>query len=121
MYLLPETVTHQDGCGPELNLHRGGRPLLLHLGITRILEDESLDVSIWGSEDRRQWRKLAAFPQKFYCGDYYLTLDLSRYPEIKHLRAQWKMNCRRPGCERNLLFGFHLTAEQAQFHHAGAY
>jgi hypothetical protein len=117
MFLLPETVAHDDGKGPETILSHSGTPMLLNLGITRIIEDECLEVSLWGSADGQHWRKLVTFPQKFYCGDYSLMLDLSLNPDVRYLRAQWKMGCRSPG-ERRPLFGFHLTAVQVQ--HAGA-
>ena|SRR5579863_7219918 len=113
MFLLPETVAHENGRGPEIALDSSGSPMRLTLGITRIIEDEYLEVSLWGSVDALQWRPLAAFPPKFYCGDYSLLLDLSRNPDVRYLRAQWKMDCRLPG-ERKPLFGFHVTAEQMQ-------
>ena len=120
MFLLPETVAHQDGKGPETILKQSGTLLQLNLGITRIVEDECLEVSLWGSSDRQHWLKLAQFPQKFYCGDYSLTLDLSPHPEVRYLRAHWKMGCRSPG-GKSPLFGFQLTAEQMQAQHAGAH
>jgi hypothetical protein len=119
MLLLPETVAHQDGKGPAIALDSSGIPMLLTLGITRIIEDECLDVSLWGSADREHWRRLAAFPQKFYCGDYPLSLDLSRHPDVQFVRADWKM-CSRSPDGRKPLFGFHLTAERALAQHAGA-
>src|SRR5271165_6719989 len=90
-FLLPETVARQDGSGAEITLENGGRPVLLTLGITRIIEQADLDVSIWGSPDGKQWRHMAAFPQKSYCGTYSMVLDLARNPDIRHLRTQWKM------------------------------
>src|SRR6266852_3109836 len=91
-FFLPETVARVDGSGAAIALKAAsGTPLLLTLGITRILEQESLDVSIWGSADKANWQPMAAFPQKFYCGTYSTFLDLSRRPEIRYLRAQYKM------------------------------
>jgi hypothetical protein len=119
MLLLPETVAHQDGRGPEIALDQRGTPMLLTLGITRIIEDECLDVTLWGSTDSKDWRQLAAFPQKFYCGDYSLAVDLSRNPDVRYLRAHWTMGCLAPG-ERKPLFGFHLSAERQLTRHAGA-
>ena len=64
------------------------------LGITRIIEQESLDVSIWGSEDGNEWgtKPLLAFPQKFYCGTYQILVDLSAHPDVRHVRAKWAVN-----------------------------
>jgi hypothetical protein len=93
-FLVPETTVVANGNGPVLDLgSEAGQPLLLTLGITKILEQESLDVSIWGSADGQEWgaAPLLAFPQKFYVGVYALLLDLSGRPEIKHLQARWKV------------------------------
>ena len=56
-FLLPETVAHQDGVGAELIVDRSA-PALLTLSIHRIIERESLEVSIWGSANGREWRPL---------------------------------------------------------------
>jgi hypothetical protein len=94
-FLLPETTVRDAGTGPELDLaDQAGGTLLLTLGITRIIEQESLDISIWGSADGSDWgtKPLATFPQKFYCGTYQILLDLSDRPEIKRLRVKWAVN-----------------------------
>ncbi len=118
--LLPECIARHDGNGAEVALESNcGKPLLLTLGITRAMEQESLEVSVWGSSDRRHWARLHTFPQKFYCGTYSLLLDLSRCPDIKYLRAQWKMNRWGRG-EDAPLFGFHLRAEEPRLHAVGS-
>jgi hypothetical protein len=68
--------------------------VLLTLGITRIIEQESLDLSIWGSADGNDWgtKPLVAFPQKFYCGTYQLLLDLAERPDVKYIRTKWQCN-----------------------------
>jgi len=119
LLLLPENVARQDGIGAEIALDSNcGKPLLLTLGITRSMEQEALEISIWGSTDRRNWGKLQVFPQKFYCGTYSSHLDLTRFPEIRFLRAHWKMN--RWGQADDPLFGFYLTAEEPRFQTVGA-
>ena len=94
-FLLPETTVREAGTGLEVSLgdHRGGA-LILTLGITRIVEQESLDVSVWGSPDGTDWgtKPLISFPQKFYCGTYQVLLDLSARPGVKYLRAKWVVN-----------------------------
>ena len=117
--LLPETVAHQDGLGAEIAFENRGTPVLVTLGITRIIEQADLDVSIWGSPDGTEWRQLAAFPQKSYCGNYSMVLDLARYPEIRRVRAQWKMGRWGAG-ELGPLFGFHVLGEEVKVQHAGA-
>jgi hypothetical protein len=93
-FLLPETLVRGGGQSPDIDL---GEPqdgtLVLTLGITRIIEQESIDVSIWGSADGADWgtKPLVAFPQKFYCGTYQMLLDLSDRP-VKFLRVKWQAN-----------------------------
>jgi hypothetical protein len=106
-FLLPETVAREDGAGAELTLD--AQVVRLTLGITRIIAQESLEVSVWGSEDGGRWRQLIAFPQKFYCGTYSIVLDLTRYADVRYLRAQWKMDRWIPS-ERSPLFEFYLLA-----------
>src|SRR6266567_8527676 len=92
-FLLPETTVREAGTGPDLNLgQQQGETLVLTLGITRIIEQESIDVSIWGSVDGSDWgaKPLISFPQKFYCGTYQILLDLAQHPDVKFLRAKWQ-------------------------------
>jgi hypothetical protein len=114
VFLVPETTVGEEGHGPEVDLGPSrGKLLLLTLGITRIIEQESLDVSVWGSADQTSWgtKPLVAFPQKFYCGTYQIQLDLSPDPEIKYVRVHWKTSRWGRG-EPNPLFSFYLFAEE---------
>ena len=58
------------------------------------IEQESLDVSIWGSADGQDFgkRPLLKLPQQFYRGTTKLVLDISLRPEVKFLRAGWELN-----------------------------
>ncbi|MSV34191.1 MAG: hypothetical protein EXQ47_01150 [Bryobacterales bacterium] len=119
-FLLPESTAREGGQGPEFRLDAHTRqPLLLTLGINRILEQESLEVSVWGSCDGKEWRPLVAFPPKSYCGKYHLTLDLARHSDVAMLRAQWTMS-RWDQDRPQPLFGFYVYAEELQLHVAGA-
>jgi hypothetical protein len=94
-FLLQETTVRAAGTGPELSLGEPrGETLILTLGITRIIEQESIDVSIWGSADGSEWgaKPLVAFPQKFYCGTYQILIDLADHPDVKFLRTKWAVN-----------------------------
>ncbi len=94
-YLLqPNTVITAKGDGSAVELPAGNRVFLLTLTITKIVEQESLDLSVWGSADGAAWepKPLVAFPQKFYAGQHPLLLDLSQRPEIKFVRAHWEVN-----------------------------
>jgi hypothetical protein len=112
-FILPETTVRDAGTGPALDLGSSqGGLVLLTLGITRIIEQESLDATVWGSADNADWgaKPLTAFPQKFYCGTYQIMLDLTRHPGVKYLRVQWKVNRWGKG-ESKPLFGFYVFAQ----------
>ena len=70
------------------------RTFLCRLAVTEQIEQESLDVSIWGSADGETWpkRPLLKLPQQFYRGTTKLVLDLSLRPEVKFIRARWDLN-----------------------------
>jgi hypothetical protein len=113
-FLVEETLIREEGTGPETDLGSAqGKLLLLTLGITRIIEQESLDVSIWGSSDQTNWgaKPLIGFPQKFYCGTYQMLLDLSAHPGVRYLRAQWKANRWGRG-DTKPLFSFYLFIQE---------
>jgi hypothetical protein len=114
-FLLPEQVVRQDGAGPVIPLADAqGRMLTITLGITRIIEQESLDLLIHGSTDGETFgeKPILRFPQKFYCGTYTLLLDLTSVPEVTHIRVSWKMNRWGRG-EPTPLFGMYVFAQQA--------
>ena len=94
-FLIAETTVREAGTGSAMALgEQVGGTLILTLGITRIIEQESIDLSIWGSADGTDWgtKPVTNFPQKFYCGTYQIILDLSDRSEIKFLRAKWGVN-----------------------------
>ena len=94
-FLVPEnTVVNAKGDGPALDVSRAqGRIFLLTLAITNIVEQESLEVSIFGSAEGATWdpKPLAAFPQKFYREESPLLLNLTAQPEVKFVRAHWEV------------------------------
>ena len=114
-FLLPETVVRQDGAGPDFDVSSdAGKTLLLTLGITRVIEQESVDLMIDGSADGKTWsdKPVAVFPQKFYCGTYTLYLDLRGRPDVRFLRVRWKLNRWGRG-EPTPLFGIYVFAQNA--------
>jgi hypothetical protein len=114
-FLLPESIVRADGTGPELDLGlKRGKLLVLTLGITRILEQESLELTVWGSPDGENWgaKPLAKFPPKFYCGLYSILLNLGSRSDVRFVRAQWKMS-RWSKRESLPMFGFYLYAEES--------
>ena len=70
------------------------RTFLCLLTVADQLEQESLDVSIYGSADGAIWtpKPLLKMPQQFYRGHTKMVLDLSLRPEIKFIRAKWELN-----------------------------
>jgi hypothetical protein len=113
--LLPEDVVRMDGAGPAVDVNRvAGKLLVLTLGITRAIEQTSLSISIWGSTDGANWgsRPLATIPQKSYCGHYSTLLNLAANPDVRYLRAEWKLY-RLSKFIGTPLFGFSLDAEES--------
>ena len=113
--LVPEnTVVNAKGDGPALDVSRAeGRIFLLTLAITNIVEQESLEVSIFGSADGVTWdaKPITAFPQKFYREESPLLLDLKVRPEVKFIRAHWDVGRWGRGPEAPM-FEFHVTLRE---------
>ena len=122
-FLQPETDVREAGVGSSLDLGNQDRPasLLITLGITHVLEQQSIDVSIFGSEDGVTWpaKSLIAFSQKFYCGTYQVLLDLSKTPEMRFLRARWTVSRWGRG-DLKPLFGFYIFVQRAQARAVGS-
>lgn len=115
-FLLPETTVREAGAGSQIDLgDQVGGTLLLTLGITRIIEQQSIDVSIWGSADGADWgaKPVAAFPQKFYCGTYQIVVDLTDRPQVRYLLAKWQVNRWGKG-DPKPLFTVYLFAQSLQ-------
>jgi hypothetical protein len=82
-----------DGAAFDISAS-ASRTFLCRLIVTEQIEQESLDVSIWGSADGETWPKkpLLKLPQQFYRGTTKMVLDLSLRPEVKFIRARWELN-----------------------------
>jgi hypothetical protein len=94
-FLVPEIEVQADGESAPVDLvGNAGKTCLATLAITDIVEQESLDVSIWGSADGQEWgaAPLLAFPQKFYKGVFQLMIDLRAHPEARFLKTKWHVN-----------------------------
>jgi hypothetical protein len=88
------TVVTAKGDGPTVEVSgAANRVFLVTFAITKIIEQESLDVSIYGSADGATWtaKSIAAFPQKFYCEESPLLLDLNAHADVKFVRAHWEV------------------------------
>jgi hypothetical protein len=114
-FLFPESIARSDGMGPEIDLgSKRGKLLVVTLGITQIIQQESLEVSVWGSSDSEKWgsRPLVSFPPKFYCGLYSILLNLVSRPDVKFVQVKWKMSRWSRG-DTMPMFGFYLCAEES--------
>lgn len=88
------------------------RTFLCTLFIEDQIEQESVDLSIWGSHDGQDWGKmpLLKMPQQFYRGESRQVLDLSLHPEIRFLRAKWELaRWGRVAPHPMFVLGFHLS------------
>jgi hypothetical protein len=96
LQLIPaDTRMEASADGASFNISESAtRTFLCRLTVTDQIEQESVDVSIWGSADGETWpkRPLLKLPQQFYRGTTKLVLDLSLRPEVKFIRARWDLN-----------------------------
>jgi hypothetical protein len=91
----PDTRMEISSDGASFDISgSASRTFLCCLTVADQIEQESLDVSIWGSSDGETWTKkpLLKLPQQFYRGTTKLVLDLSLRPEVKFVRARWDLN-----------------------------
>jgi hypothetical protein len=94
-FLVPEkTVVTAKGDGAALDISAAGSSVFLAtLSITSVVEQESLEITLFTSPDGATWdaKPVAAFPQRFYVGEYPLLADLSAANGTKFLRAHWEV------------------------------
>src|ERR1022692_1114752 len=95
-FLVPaNTVITAKGDSEPLDISIASSPALLAtLSITKIVEQESIEVSFFTSADGATWeaKPVASLPQKFYIGVFPLMVDLSQANGAKFLRAHWEVN-----------------------------
>ena len=92
--LIPSgTRVETNGEGEKVDVSGSQtRTFLCTLAITEQIEQESLDVSVWGSEDGENWGKpILKLPQRFYRGETRMVLDLTSTPEVKFIKAKWEL------------------------------
>ena len=99
------------------------RTFLCTMFIEDQIEQESVDLSIWGSQDGQEWGKmpLLKMPQQFYRGESRQVLDLSVRPEIRFVRAKWELaRWGRVAPHPMFVLGFHLSEVPAFAHKTAA-
>jgi hypothetical protein len=94
--LIPQgTLVKENGYGAAMDIRTSQtRTFFCVMDITDQIEQESVDVSIWGSADGENWgaHPILKLPQQFYRGETRAVLDLTLVPEINFIRAGWELN-----------------------------
>src|SRR6266705_4839352 len=94
--LIPfDTRVEENGEGEKVDVSASStRTFFCIMVISDQIEQESIDVSIWGSADGENWgtHPILKLPQQFYRGETRAVLDLTLVPEINFIRAGWDLN-----------------------------
>ena len=94
--LIPQgTLVQESGHGAAIDIRGSAtRTFFCILLVSDQIEQESVDVSIWGSPDGENWglHPVLKLPQQFYRGETRAALELTLVPDIKFIRAGWALN-----------------------------
>lgn len=94
--LIPQgTLVKESGHGAAVDIRASAtRTFFCILTVSDQIEQESVDVSIWGSADGETWglHPILKLPQQFYRGETRAALELALVPEINFIRAGWDLN-----------------------------
>jgi hypothetical protein len=94
--LIPkDTLVKENGNSVPVDIRASQtRTFYCVLNIADQIEQESVDVSIWGSADGENWgtHPILKLPQQFYRGETRAVLELSLVPEVNFIRAGWDLN-----------------------------
>lgn len=94
--LIPQgTLFQENGHGEAVDIRPSAtRTFFCVMVIIDQIEQESIDVSIWGSADGENWgtQPLLRLPQQFYKGETRAVLELTLVPEVNFIRAGWELN-----------------------------
>jgi hypothetical protein len=91
----PSTLVQENGHAESVDIRATTtRTFFCVLLIRDQIEQESVDVSIWGSADGENWgtQPLLRLPQQFYKGETRAVLELTLAPEVNFVRAAWELN-----------------------------
>lgn len=91
----PGTVVEENGNGAAVDVSASAtRTFFCVMVITEQIEQESIDVSIYGSPDGQAWtgKPILKLPQRFYRGETRAVLELVFNPDVKFIRAGWDLN-----------------------------
>jgi len=91
-----DTLLKENGVTAPVDIRASQtRTFFCVMNITEQIEQESVDVSIWGSADSGEtWgaQPILKLPQQFYRGETRAVLDLTFVPEVNFIRAAWDLN-----------------------------
>ena len=112
--LIPAgTRMTENGDGPAHDISSSAaRTFLCTMNIAEQIEQESIDLAVWGSADGQDWgpKPLLKMPQRFYRGETRQVLDLTLKPEIRFIRASWELvRWGRVAPHPMFVVGFHLS------------
>ena len=89
------TRVEENDAGEKIDVSASStRTFFCVMIISDQIEQESIDVSIWGSADGENWgaHPILKLPQCFYRGETRAVLELVLVPEVKFIRARWDLN-----------------------------
>ena len=87
-----KTAASAKGDGTAIDVSGANeRVFLVVLEISKIIEQEALELSVFGSADAITWsaKPIVTFPQRFYCEQTPLLMDLTAHADVKFVRAHW--------------------------------
>jgi hypothetical protein len=93
--IAPGTLLEVNGHGAAVEIRASAtRTFFCTMMIREQIEQESVDVAIWGSADGENWgtQPLLKLPQQFYRGETRAVLELTLVPEVNFIRAAWDLN-----------------------------
>jgi hypothetical protein len=93
--VAPDTLLEETGNGEPVDVSPSAtRTFLCTMFISDQIEQESLDLSVWGSADGQNWgtHPILKLPQRFYRGETRAVLELALRPDVKFIRAKWELN-----------------------------
>jgi len=91
----PGTLLRENGHGEAVDIRSSStRTFYCTMLIHEQIEQESVDVSIWGSADGENFgtHPVLKLPQQFYRGETRAVLELTLVPEVNFIRAGWELN-----------------------------
>ena len=91
----PGTLLEANEHGAAVDIRASAtRTFFCTMLIREQIEQESVDVAIWGSADGENWgtQPLLKLPQQFYRGETRAVLELTLVPEVNFIRAAWELN-----------------------------